>query len=175
MRATISIFVLAAALAASNSSLADPVQSSEDIIKFFAKTSDLGASRGICVGAQDQCESKTDAPAPSGLDMLINFNLNSAELLPEARAKLGEFAKALKDNRLKTHNFVVEGYTDASGAPAYNDRLSEQRAQSVTAFLLSSGIEPARVKAVGLGATNPRVPDPYDPVNRRVEMRLSVQ
>lgn len=50
MRATISILVLAAALAASNSSLADPVQSSEDIIKFFAKTSDLGASRGICVG-----------------------------------------------------------------------------------------------------------------------------
>ncbi|TIX15062.1 MAG: OmpA family protein, partial [Mesorhizobium sp.] len=151
------------------------VQSSEDIIKFFASTAQLGQSRGICVGAADECDGKADAPAPAGLDMLVNFNLDSAELMPDARAKLGEFAKALKDNRLKSQNFVVEGYTDASGSPTYNRGLSERRAQSVTAFLLSNGIEPSRITSVGLGATLPRVANPYDPVNRRVEMRMNTQ
>jgi len=174
MRPSISIFVLAAALMPSVS-LAGPVQSSEDIIKFFARTADLGQSRGICVGAADECDSKAAAPAPSGLDMLVNFNLDSAELMPDAQAKLGEFAKALKDNRLKGQNFVVEGYTDASGSPTYNKGLSERRAESVTAFLLSNGIEPSRVTPVGLGATHPRVANPYDPVNRRVEMRINTQ
>ena len=167
MRPIISIFVLAAALMPSVS-LAGPVQSSEDIIKFFARTADLGQSRGICVGAADECDSKAAAPAPSGLDMLVNFNLDSAELMPDAQAKL-------KDNRLKGQNFVVEGYTDASGSPTYNKGLSERRAESVTAFLLSNGIEPSRVTPVGLGATHPRVANPYDPVNRRVEMRINTQ
>ncbi|MET3521396.1 MULTISPECIES: OmpA family protein [Mesorhizobium] len=174
MRATISLLVLAAGLMPS-SSLAGPAQSSEDIIKFFASTAHLGQSRGICVGAEAECDGKAAAPAAAGLDMLINFNLDSAELMPDAQAKLGEFAKALKDNRLKAQSFVVEGYTDASGSPAYNKGLSERRAESVTAFLLSNGIEASRVTPVGLGATHPRVANPYDPVNRRVEMRINAQ
>ena len=95
--------------------------------------------------------------------------------MPDARAKLGEFAKALKDNRLKAHTFVVEGHTDASGSDVYNEGLSQRRAQSVTAFLLSNGIEQSRINAVGLGETHPRNDNPYDPVNRRVEMRIQVQ
>lgn len=174
MRVSISIFALATVLVSSNS-FAGQVQSSEDIIKFFANASDLGPLRGICLGTEDECKSKADTSMPTGLDMSINFNLNSSELMPEAQAKLSEFAKALKDNRLKAQTFVVEGHTDASGSPTYNQALSERRAQSVTAFLLSSGIEPSRVRAIGLGATHPRVPDPYDPVNRRVEMRINPQ
>ena len=174
MRVSTSIFVLATVLAPSTS-FADPVQSSEDIIKFFANASDLGPSRGICVGTEDECRSKADAAVPTGLDMLVNFNLNSAELVPEAQAKLGEFAKALKDNRLKAHTFVVEGHTDASGPTVYNEGLSERRAQSVTAFLLSSGIEPSRIRPIGMGETHPRIANSYDPVNRRVEMRINLQ
>ncbi len=100
---------------------------------------------------------------------------NSAVLAPDAQAKLSEFAKALKDNRLKAHTFLVEGHTDASGSATYNDGLSERRAQSVTAFLLSNGIEPSRISAIGVGETHPRNPNPYDPVNRRVEMRIKIQ
>jgi outer membrane protein OmpA-like peptidoglycan-associated protein len=43
----------------------------------------------------------------------------------------------------------------------------------VTKFLVSSGIDSARISAVGLGESHPRSADPYDPVNRRVEMRLN--
>jgi OOP family OmpA-OmpF porin len=155
------------------SAFAGSVESSEDIVKFFAGAAELGAQRGICVGTEDECKSKAEAQAQTGLDMLINFDLDSVNLTPDAQAKLDEFAKALKDNRLKALTFVVEGHTDASGSAAYNEGLSQRRAQSVTAFLLSNGIEPSRISAMGMGETHPRKANPYDPVNRRVEMRIN--
>ena len=152
---------------------AGPQMTSDQIVKYFGDTADLGAKRGICIGTMDECNK--DQPAPTGLDMLINFDLNSAELTEQARANLNEFAKALKDERLRAATFVVEGYTDASGEELYNDELSARRAESVTAFLLANGISREKVEAVGLGEKNPRVADPYDPVNRRVEMRIKIQ
>ena len=152
---------------------AGPQQTSDDIVKHFVDTADLGAKRGICIGTTEECSK--DQPAPTGLDMLINFELNSAELTEQARANLNEFAKALKDERLRAATFIVEGYTDASGDERYNDRLSERRAQAVTAFLLANGISLDKVEAIGMGEKNPRVPNAYDPVNRRVEMRIKVQ
>lgn len=174
MRVSTSVIMLLSALT-SSTALADPLQSSEDIVKFFANAADLGAARGICVGTEDECKSKAEQPVQTGLDMSVNFELDSADLIPDARVKLGEFAKALKDNRLKAHTFVVEGHTDASGSEVYNEGLSQRRAQSVTAFLLSSGIEPSRINAIGMGETHPRNANPYDPVNRRVEMRIKIQ
>ncbi|PZV35686.1 OmpA family protein [Mesorhizobium kowhaii] len=173
-----SAFVLAVVFCSTHA-FADPVQKSEDIVKFFAGAADLGKSRGICVGSEEECKSKSkasDAPGgKTGLDMMINFGLDSAELDTTARAELGEFAKALKDNRLSKFNFVVEGYTDATGTVHYNEGLSQRRAQSVAAFLTASGIETARINPIGMGEKNPRSPNPYDPVNRRVEMRIKTQ
>jgi OOP family OmpA-OmpF porin len=173
-----STFVLAVVLVSTHAS-ADPLHKSEDIVKFFAGAADLGQSRGICVGTEEECKSKgktKEAPAEkSSLDMLINFGLDSAELDATARAELDEFAKALKDTRLSALNFVVEGYTDASGSARYNEGLSQRRARSVTAFLTSNGIDAARIRAIGMGETHPRNPNPYDPVNRRVEMRIKTQ
>jgi len=171
-------FVLAVVFFSTHAS-ADPVQKSEDIVKFFAGAADLGKSRGICVGTEEECKSKSkakDGPAEkSSLDMLINFGLDSAALDTTARAELDEFAKALKDSRLSTFSFVVEGYTDATGTVHYNEGLSQRRAQSVAAFLKAKGIEAARIDAIGMGEKNPRSPNPYDPVNRRVEMRIKTQ
>lgn len=164
-----------AAVLFSSTAFAQSVQSSEDIVKFFANAVDLGAKRGICVGTEDECKSKQVEPEKTGMDMMINFDLDSAELTPDARAKLTEFAKALKDNRLSSHSFSVEGYTDASGADSYNVDLSSRRANSVSAFLLANGIQSNRLDAVGKGKSNPRVADPFDPVNRRVEMRIKLQ
>ncbi len=174
----IGLLVLIPALGLSTASFAEPLQKSEDIVKFFANQAQLGASRAICVGTEDECKAKTAAAAPAektGLDMLVNFDLNSAALSPDAKAKLTEFSKALRDNRLSALSFVVEGYTDASGTRQYNDELSRRRAESVTAFLLANGIESSRLNAVGFGPSNPRVANPYDPVNRRVEMRIKTQ
>ena len=173
-----SAFALAVVFFSTHAS-ADPVQKSEDIVKFFTGAADLGKARGICVGTEEECKSKTKAKDAKGekssLDMLINFGLDSAELDATARSELDQFATALKDKRLSTFNFVVEGFTDATGTVHYNEGLSQRRAQSVAAFLTASGVEAARINAIGMGEKNPRSPNPYDPVNRRVEMRIKTQ
>ncbi|WP_246684502.1 OmpA family protein, partial [Mesorhizobium sp. M5C.F.Ca.ET.164.01.1.1] len=144
-------FVLAVVVFFSTHAFADPVQKSEDIVKFFAGAADLGKSRGICVGTEEECKSKTktkakEAPGEkSSLDMLINFGLDSAALDTTARSELDEFAKALKDSRLSTFSFVVEGHTDATGTDSYNQGLSQRRAQSVAAFLTANGVQATRL------------------------------
>lgn len=179
MRWASSAFALAAVLFSTHV-FADPLQKSEDIVKFFTGgAGTLGASRGICVGTEEECKSKAEKSGAqqqkAGLDMLINFGLDSAQLDSTARSELDEFAKALKDNRLSSFSFVVEGHTDASGSARYNQQLSQRRAQSVAAFLTANGIDATRLEAIGLGKTHPRVANPYDPVNRRVEMRIRTE
>lgn len=152
---------------------ADPTVKSTDIVDFFVKSAKLGAERGLCIGTAQECD-KT-APKPSGLDMLINFDLDSANLTEQARENLDEFAKALNNSQLSSARFVVEGYTDGRGTETYNLGLSERRADAVTKFLYERGIAQDKVTAVGMGEANPRVPDLMDPVNRRVEMRIELQ
>jgi outer membrane protein OmpA-like peptidoglycan-associated protein len=67
----------------------------------------------------------------------------------------------------------VNAYTDATGTAAQNQTLSEARAKAVTTVLARYGIAPARLKANGLGATDPRVIDPSDAKNRRIEIKIT--
>ena len=151
---------------------ADPNVKADDIVEFFVQ-SKLGAERGLCIGTTQECD-KT-APKPAGFDMLINFDLDSANLTEQAQQNLDEFAKALKNNQLSGARFVVEGYTDGRGTEQYNLGLSERRAEAVTKFLYEKGVSQEKVNAIGMGEANPRVSDPMDGVNRRVEMRIELQ
>jgi OmpA-OmpF porin, OOP family len=153
--------------------IADPNVKADDIVQFFVNSAKLGAARGLCIGTTQECD-KT-APKPKGFDMMVNFDLDSAKLTDQAQQNLDEFAKALRNEQLSSAHFVVEGYTDARGTDQYNLGLSERRAEAVTKFLYEKGVAPEKVTAVGLGKANPRVPDPMDAVNRRVEMRIKLQ
>jgi outer membrane protein OmpA-like peptidoglycan-associated protein len=70
----------------------------------------------------------------------------------------------------------VEGHTDAIGSDEYNQKLSEQRAQSVRDYVTSQGVPGNMVTAVGFGKQNP-VASNDTPVgrqqNRRVELVVS--
>lgn len=70
----------------------------------------------------------------------------------------------------------IEGYTDNVGGEAYNQKLSEHRANTVQTFLISQGISPQNVSAIGYGMANP-VADNSSAAgrkqNRRVEMVVS--
>ena len=96
MQRGISVLALAAVLFSTHA-YADPLQKSEDIVKFFAGAIDHGAARGICVGTEDECKSKTDQKdkqsEKTGLDILINFCLDSSELYEKDISELYEFAK----------------------------------------------------------------------------------
>jgi outer membrane protein OmpA-like peptidoglycan-associated protein len=149
---------------------AEAKYSSEDVIDFMLKQANLGAEHGVCVGTAEEC-----APAkPAGFDVFVNFEFNSAILTPDARTNLQQVASALEDPRLSGAKFHLDGYTDASGTEIYNLGLSERRAEAVADFLVQQGIDAGRLAAVGLGETQPRMPDPYDPLNRRVEMTMDL-
>lgn len=142
----------------------------DELVEFFIRSADLGATRGICIGTPQECA----PPEPEGLDMLVTFELDSAELTPEARANLTLFAQMMQDERLAIARFVVEGHTDARGDDGYNIGLSEQRAEAVRSHLVALGVEPRRLSAIGFGKDKPRTGDALDPENRRVELRLTL-
>lgn len=146
--------------------------SSSEVLDFFVKEVELGATRGICVGTDEECD---QAAKPAAFDVLVNFEKNSATLTEDAIANLSQVAAALADPRLGGAKFVIEGHTDASGAENYNQLLAERRASAVEEFLISKGVSRAQMTALGMGELSPRVPDPLDPINRRVEMRLNLE
>ncbi len=102
----------------------------------------------------------------------MTFELNSDRLSEEAKDNLRQFLEAMEDPRLANANFAIEGHTDATGPEPYNQQLSERRAEAVVNFLREQGADTSRFIVKGFGETNPRVEDPYDPVNRRVETRV---
>lgn len=145
--------------------------SANDIVTFFADQAPQPVTRGLCVGTDTECGTEK-TKSPVAFDLQINFGKDSAELDADAQAKLLQFSLALRDPRLKSLRFAVEGFTDASGKAQHNLVLSERRAQSVTEFLADLGVEAGRLEAKGYGANRMRQPDPYDPLNRRVETRI---
>lgn len=149
----------------------------DDIVKHFgpAVTPPLGATRGLCIGTEADCNKAGHAVKPAAVaafDLVVRFKYNSDVLEPDARANLDEFAKALKMPQLGTSRFVVEGHTDAVGSPSYNLDLSARRARAVVRYLQERGVDTAKLEARGYGETKPLVPDRFAGENRRVETRL---
>ena len=89
------------------------------------------------------------------LDLTIQFDLDSATIREESKKPLQDLATALKDGRLDSFKFQVEGHTDSRGTAAYNDALSSRRAESVVSFLNSEGVVANRLFAVGKGFREP--------------------
>jgi len=112
------------------------------------------------------------ADAQSAVNLNIAFEYNSSNLKPQASAQLEVLAKALSSDTLARDRFLIAGHTDAKGSAAYNQRLSQRRAEAVKRFLIASGLAPGRLDTVGYGSEHLVRPDqPLDPSNRRVEIR----
>jgi len=102
----------------------------------------------------------------------VLFTSGKSDLLPTAQVKLNEVAKALTEQDPESR-MSVEGFTDSQGTPAYNQDLSQKRAQSVRDYLVSRGIASDRITAEGFGL-NRAIADNHTPEgranNRRVEI-----
>lgn len=145
----------------------------DDVMANLIAQADLGQARALCIGTKSEC-AKT-MPKAAGFDMQLEFDHDSAELTQAAKSNLEIVAVALKDDRLRRAKFNVSGHTDAFGTEEYNDDLSLKRANAVSGFLLAKNIESSRIEAVGMGESEPRSDDPYDPKNRYVELQLFVE
>jgi len=118
-------------------------------------------------------EEKAKETSPS-VDLSIQFEFDSAKLLPESRPLLSNLAKAINGDKLKSYTFLVEGHTDAVGNADYNQTLSNQRAQAVANYLFTLGVSKSRLKTVGRGANELLFPDkPDSSENRRVKIVLN--
>jgi outer membrane protein OmpA-like peptidoglycan-associated protein len=167
-------FILAslAAIALATPAFADPAYTAGAVADYFhkAKAAGLGKTRKICFDGDPDCAS---AAAPKPFDLMVNFEFDSDRLTASAKENLGQFAEALHDPQLKKEKFAIDGYTDATGAEVYNKSLSQRRAVAVVNYLAEHGVERGSLVAKGFGPRNPRAPDPFDPINRRVETHLA--
>lgn len=84
----------------------------------------------------------------------VLFASGKSTLLPSATSRLSQVAEALVAGDPGS-TFVVEGYTDSSGSDAFNQKLSDDRAQAVREFLVAHGVAPDRIEARGLGESQP--------------------
>ena len=104
----------------------------------------------------------------------VLFATGKFELQPNAREALAKFSGiVLAHPGLKIQ---VEGYTDSVGTDTFNQTLSENRANSVRAYLIAQGIDPTGVTAVGFGKSNPIATNDSAAgrqQNRRVEIIIS--
>ncbi len=125
-------------------------------------------------------ETKTEIRIELAADVLFDFD--KAIVRPEAASALHNVAEIIKD-RGKGRNLRVDGYTDSKGGDAYNQKLSDRRANAVKLWLTQKeGLPQAKITSRGFGAMNPIAPNVKsdgsdDPIgrqkNRRVEIVLS--
>jgi outer membrane protein OmpA-like peptidoglycan-associated protein len=101
----------------------------------------------------------------------IHFRLNKTTPRTISHPALDRLVALLR--KYPSLTIRVEGHTDNLGKPEYNQWLSEERARSVRAYLLSKGIEANRVVAVGRGATHP-IASNKTKVGRRQNRRVEV-
>jgi outer membrane protein OmpA-like peptidoglycan-associated protein len=101
----------------------------------------------------------------------VRFDYNLAALRPEDEPLLDEAADTLQAH--PTVAVYVDGYCDGVGKEAYNQKLSERRAQAVVDYLESKGIDSARLIPRGFGSAKPVASNATDDgraQNRRVEL-----
>ncbi|WP_340117482.1 OmpA family protein [Pelagibius sp. 7325] len=111
------------------------------------------------------------APAPMAAPgpFTVYFDFDRAELTPAARTELADVIQAAQG--FDEGSIDITGYTDLSGAEAYNQVLSERRANSVIEFLVNGGVDASRIVGRGLGESNPVVnTEAPEQRNRRVEI-----
>lgn len=106
----------------------------------------------------------------TAVSLLITFLTNSSTLTTPSRQQLDTLAAALKDDRLLTRKFTIEGHADPRGNERANLVLSQQRAESVRQYLINShGVAAERLFSVGKGSSELMNSDDVTaPENRRV-------
>lgn len=157
--------VLAALLSAAAPAEAGDIVGADEIVKALSPAP--LRKRGLTLEATD-----APPPAPPSIDLNIEFELDSTNLTPPARAQLDALAEALRSDALSRSRFDIAGHTDGRGTPAYNQSLSERRSQSVRDYLVfQHGIAATQLSTSGWGFSRLKNPsDPLAPENRRVQI-----
>ena len=148
----------------------------------------IGAGVGGAIGAQlDRQEAELRAQLGPQVGIVNNgnsltvtmpqdilFATDSAQLTGSLQSDLRTVAGSL--NRYPNTRVNVIGHTDNTGEAAYNQALSERRAQAVSSVLIDSGVAPSRIRSIGRGEDQPvasNLPPEGRQQNRRVEIVIT--
>ena len=107
------------------------------------------------------------------LGATVQFELNEADLKPEAIELLMSVYDIM--TKFGNTNFSIEGHTDTTGPKAFNQKLSEDRAEKVKSHLVEKGVDGTRLSTKGFGEDSPKVSNNTRDgriTNRRVEFKV---
>lgn len=111
-------------------------------------------------------------PREVKLNKQVHFQHNSADILPDSMALIEEIADVLRSHP-ELVTVEIQGHTDNTGEPGYNQRLSQERAEAVRQALIDVGVQADRMVPKGYGQDRPLVPNVSDlnrAKNRRVQL-----
>lgn len=129
-------------------------------------------TRGLTIETRDQVAEIAKSYDLPQVDVDILFEFGKDSLSPAALRDVITLGQALSAEQLAKQRFIVAGHTDAVGSAAFNQDLSQRRAETVRDFLIETfGIPASRLVAVGFGFEQLKNPhDPRADENRRVEL-----
>jgi outer membrane protein OmpA-like peptidoglycan-associated protein len=108
----------------------------------------------------------------------VLFDFDKADIRPEAATALQEVGLLIREK--SRGSVAIHGYTDSKGSDSYNQKLSERRAESVRAWLVTrENLGSVKFKTVGFGAKNPVAPNSKldgsdDPDGRQLNRRVTI-
>jgi len=163
------VYLLLTAMLAGSAQAADSCRgtlNAEEIRNCLAPIKTRGIKRGITI------EGEQPPPRETTVNLTVNFDFNSSRLSNDGMISLDALGKALSDPSLRDEHFRISGHTDAVGSDSYNQRLSEERALAVRAYLEQyHRLDPNHFDVVGYGRTQLYdAADPTAAINRRVQV-----
>lgn len=112
----------------------------------------------VAAALKDLGATTTDTEIRIEMSADVLFDFDKADIKPAAEPALAKVATVLKEHARSAVR--IEGHTDAKGSDAYNQKLSERRANAVRSWLLKQeGLKSVRFSAQGLGARKPVAPN----------------
>lgn len=134
------------------------------------KLIDKSRARGL---SEPELEELGDiAETRRSIDLTVYFDFNSTKISQQAMPTVMALGEALSDPSLKGSRFLLGGHTDGKGSVAYNQTLSERRAQAIRRFLIERFRLPEdRLMAAGFGRQRLKNrANPFADENRRVQV-----
>lgn len=122
-------------------------------------------------------QAQAPVTAPTATKVVLNadtfFDFDKSTIKPEGRQILDQVASQAESINLET--LIATGHTDSIGTEAYNQKLSDRRANSVKQYLISKGIDSNRIYTEGKGELSPVATNKTREgraQNRRVEIEI---
>jgi len=106
-----------------------------------------------------------------GMTSETAFEVDSAQIKPGFYSTLDKIASVV--NKYGQTQLVISGHTDNTGSAAYNQELSERRADSVRNYLLDANVYPPRMSTIGYGESRP-IATNSTPEGRRLNRRVDI-